>query len=149
MTNYFKCLPKWRNFAKSGHTAFNLSRTDCKSKFDAFWHVLLSNWFSIVETRQLTSRFVKSEFILTFEKVFFKWANIGLFFVFSVFLKKQYNFYNKSMWKMSCPSSKRCWDSNPQPFEHKSSHITTRPELPPNWIWKTFFMLHPSNALTV
>ena len=27
---------------------------------------------------------------------------------------------------MSCPSSIRCWDSNPQPLVHESPHITTR-----------------------
>ena len=29
-----------------------------------------------------------------------------------------------------CPSSIRCWNSNPQPLEHKSSPITTRQGLP-------------------
>ena len=28
------------------------------------------------------------------------------------------------------PSSKQCWDSNPQPLEHESPPITTRPGLP-------------------
>ena len=40
--------------------------------------------------------------------------------------------------KMSCPSSIRCWDSNPRPLNHESSPITTRPGLPP-WAW-TFSM---------
>ena len=31
-----------------------------------------------------------------------------------------------------CPSSIRCWDSNPQPLEHESPPITTWPGLPPN-----------------
>ena len=49
------------------------------------------------------------------------------FSVFSVFSNKRYNFYKKLMWKMSkCPSSIRHQDSNPQPFEHESSPITTR-----------------------
>ena len=30
-----------------------------------------------------------------------------------------------------CPSSIQCWDSNPQPSEHESPHITTRTGLPP------------------
>ena len=30
-----------------------------------------------------------------------------------------------------CPSSRRCWDSNPQPLEQESLPITTRPGLPP------------------
>ena len=29
-----------------------------------------------------------------------------------------------------CPSSVWCWVSNPQPSEHDSPHITTRPGLP-------------------
>ena len=32
---------------------------------------------------------------------------------------------------MSCPSSIRCRDSNPRPFERESPPITTRPGLPP------------------
>ena len=55
----------------------------------------------------------------------------ALFRFFSVFLNKRYNFYNKSMWKMSRSSSIRCWDLNPQPLIHESSPITTRPGLPP------------------
>ena len=31
-----------------------------------------------------------------------------------------------------CPSSIWCWDSNPQPSEHESHPITTRPRLPPS-----------------
>ena len=29
-----------------------------------------------------------------------------------------------------CPSSIRCWDSNPRPLEHEFHPITTRPGLP-------------------
>ena len=43
-------------------------------------------------------------------------------FLFSVFSNKQIN-VNK------CPSCIRCWDSNPQPFEHELSPVTTRPGL--------------------
>ena len=58
---------------------------------------------------------------------FFKWA---FFRLFSVFSSKQYNFNNKSMWKMSnCPSSIRHRDLNPWPLGHESSPITTRPGL--------------------
>ena len=32
---------------------------------------------------------------------------------------------------MSCSSSIQCWDLNPQPLEHESFPITTRPGLPP------------------
>ena len=32
-----------------------------------------------------------------------------------------------------CQISMRCWDSNSQPSEYESRHITTRPGLPPIW----------------
>ena len=60
--------------------------------------------------------------------VFFKkWANSGLFFVlFLVFSIKQYNFLQQI-------NEKKCHvrfqDSNPEPLEHKSSPIITRPRL--------------------
>ena len=54
-----------------------------------------------------------------------------LFRLFSVFSNKQYNSYNKSMWKMSSPSSIWRWDLNPRPLERESPPITTRPVLPP------------------
>ena len=60
-----------------------------------------------------------------------------LFCFFSVFSNKhRYNFYNKSMWKTSCPSSILSRDSNPWPLEHDPPPITTRPGLPPldNWV---------------
>ena len=37
--------------------------------------------------------------------------------LFSVFSKKRYNFNNRSMWKMSCPSSVWCQESNPWPLD--------------------------------
>ena len=62
-----------------------------------------------------------------------KWANPGLFFIyFWSFQTNNTIFYNKSMRKMSCPSSIRHWDSNPRPSERESPPITTRPGLPPN-----------------
>ena len=56
-------------------------------------------------------------------------ASFRLFSVFSN--KHQYNFYNKLNWKNVNPSSIRHRDSNPRPFKHESSPITTRPGLPP------------------
>ena len=54
-----------------------------------------------------------------------------LFRSFSVFSNKHhYNFYNKYIWK-KCPSSIRCWDSNPRPSERESLPFTTRPGLLP------------------
>ena len=62
---------------------------------------------------------------------FKKWANPGLFLVyFRSFSNKQYNFYNKQMWKMLSPSSIQHRDSNPWHLEHESSPITTRQGLP-------------------
>ena len=48
-----------------------------------------------------------------------------LFSLFLAFSNKLYNFYNKSMWKMSCPSSIQHRDWNPRPLEHESSPLTT------------------------
>ena len=64
------------------------------------------------------------KFNLSCEDISFlkKWANPACF-LFTVFSNKQYNFYNKSMWKMSIQYT------NPQPFEHESSSITTSPGL--------------------
>ena len=39
-----------------------------------------------------------------------------LFHLFLVFSNQQNTFYSKSKRKMSCPSSIRCWDSNPGPL---------------------------------
>ena len=52
-----------------------------------------------------------------------------LFCLFLVFSNKQYNFSTNQCEK--CPSSIWRWDLNPQPFEHESSPITTRPGLLP------------------
>ena len=63
--------------------------------------------------------------------IFFKkWANPGLFFhLFSVFSNKHYKFLQQ-IYVKKCPSSIRCWDLNPRPFERESLPITTRPGLP-------------------
>ena len=51
-------------------------------------------------------------------------------FLFLVFSNEQFNFSANQCEKMSkCPSSKWRQDSNPRPFEHDLSPITTRPGL--------------------
>ena len=50
-----------------------------------------------------------------------------LFVYCRLFYKQTVQFKNKLMWKS--PSSKRWWDSNPQPSEHESAPVTTRPGL--------------------
>ena len=48
------------------------------------------------------------------------------FCLLSVFSNKQYHFTTNQCEKMSnCPSSIRCWDSNPQPLKQELSPITT------------------------
>ena len=60
--------------------------------------------------------------------LFFKNGPIpASFCLFSVFSNKQYNFTTNQCEK--CPTSIRCRDLNPQPFEHESSTIATRPGL--------------------
>ena len=53
--------------------------------------------------------------------------------LFRLFLSFQTNFTIFTTNKCEkCPSSIRCWDSNPRPSEYESPPITTRPGLPPN-----------------
>ena len=66
----------------------------------------------------------------------------NLFHLFLVFSKKHYNFTTKQCEKS--PSSNRCWDLNPQPSEHESPPITTRPGLLP-WTKSLFNILKISN----
>ena len=51
-----------------------------------------------------------------------------LFHLFTYFQTNK--FYNKGE---KCPSSIRCWDSNPWQLEHETPPITTRPRLPGNF----------------
>ena len=62
----------------------------------------------------------------------------NLFVYFRSFITNNTIFYNKSMWKMSFPSSIRHQDSNPWPLECESPPITTRPGLPPNVVHTEF-----------
>ena len=63
-----------------------------------------------------------------------------LFYLFSSFQTNITNFTQINV--KICPSSIQCSDSNPQPSEHKSPPITTRPGLPPklaifvSWVQK-------------
>ena len=62
---------------------------------------------------------------------------------FSVFSNKQYNFLlqiNAKNCQSSIPSSIQCRDLSPQPLEHESPPITTRPELPLEIIIKKRFL---------
>ena len=77
---------------------------------------MLYSWFYLVWYYYLSVKFVMwivKQKIENKRNLFLKkWANPGLFFcLFSVFSNKENIFYNKSMWKMSCPSSVRCQDS--------------------------------------
>ena len=59
-----------------------------------------------------------------------KWTNPSHFyFIFGLF-KQTIQFLQQINVK-KCPSSIWCQDSNPRPFTHESSPITTRPGLPP------------------
>ena len=51
-------------------------------------------------------------------------------FILGLFQTNSTSFYNKSMWKISWPSSIWRWDLNPQPLELESSPITNTPEIP-------------------
>ena len=62
-------------------------------------------------------------------KFFYKWANPGLFFVYFCLFKLTFQFLQQMDVKKR-PSSILRWDSNPQPLEHESPPITTRPGQP-------------------
>ena len=64
------------------------------------------------------------------QKVFFKWAKPGLFFIY--FWSFQANYTNFTTIDVKkCHDHIRCRDLNPQPLKNESSPITTRPGLPP------------------
>ena len=77
---------------------------------------------------KLWSIFIFGKICIFFFFFFFKWANLGLFFVyFRSFQTNNTIFTTNQCEKMSCPSSIRRRDSNPQPLERESPPITTRP----------------------
>ena len=55
-------------------------------------------------------------------------GNPDLFFIYFCLSKHTVQFLQQINVK-KCPSSIQCWDSNPQPLEHESPPITTRPAL--------------------
>ena len=69
-----------------------------------------------------------------------KLANPRLLIYFQSFSNKQYNFYNKSMWKYVISFSIQRWDLNPRPLKHESSPQTTRPGPLPSFV--NYFLLN-------
>ena len=61
--------------------------------------------------------------------LFFKWANPGLFFIYFWSFQVNNNILTTNKCEIS-PSSIQRWNSNPRPFKHELSPITTRPGLP-------------------
>ena len=57
-------------------------------------------------------------------------------FIFGLF--KQTSIQLQQINVKKCPTSLRHRDSNPQPFKHELSPITTRPGLPSKWLINTF-----------
>ena len=119
---FFKCLLMQKKSLEE----------DLKVKMDSFWEVAEN------KRKICLIAFEESTGKHDIGKWFF---NMGrprpLFRLFSVFSNKQNKYYNKSMWKMSFSSSVRHQDSNPRPFKHELSPITTRPGLPPGkWFFK-------------
>ena len=68
-----------------------------------------------------------------------------LFFVHFRLFKQTLQFLQQINGK-KCPSSIRCWDSNPRPSEHESPPITTRPGFPPlfNFLYFNIWRFSPS-----
>ena len=75
-------------------------------------------------------------------QLFLKW---GLFFVYLRSFQTK-NTINQCEKMSKSPSSTRRWDSNPQPFEHQLSPITTKPGLPPI-LWQLFTTVSTLGAL--
>ena len=71
-------------------------------------HENISKLAFIYKPYQGTTFFSNGPIWTPFKKMGQPWP---LFCLFSVFSNKENIFYNKSMWKMSCPSSVRCQDS--------------------------------------
>ena len=63
---------------------------------------------------------------------FYEWANPQplLLFIFGLFKQTSLQFLHL-IYVKKCPSSIQYQDSNPQPLEHESPPVTTRPGLPP------------------
>ena len=60
-----------------------------------------------------------------------------LMFIFGLFEQTSLQFLQQRVVK-KCPLGIQCWDMNPQPSEHESPPINTRPGLPP---WATVHYL--------
>ena len=56
---------------------------------------------------------------------FLKWANPGLFFVYFHLFKQTLQFSQQINVK-KCPSSIQSWDSNSQPYDYESPHLTVK-----------------------
>ena len=117
-----KTLPKWRNFAASSHT-------DCfpfKNIMKAKWAIL--SHFKKALTKHLKKRpglaHLKKnkkhlrQQLMPSKSFFSNWFIPSLVFVYFRLFEP-------------CTSIIHWWDSNPQPSEHESPSITTRPGFPP------------------
>ena len=84
-------VPKWRNFAQSGHTT-EKAEEDVKLPWE--WCIKSKMWFESSGIPPVVA-------ISKGQTIFFKKCAItGLFlFIFVLSTNKQYSFYNKSMWK--------------------------------------------------
>ena len=84
---------------------------------------LQSDWFNY--NSFTTNKQIVTYFLYFFKKMGQPWPLFRLFFIFS---NKQYNFYNKSIWKMSIQYTAQGFE--PTTFRHELSPITTRTGLP-------------------
>ena len=91
------------------------------------WLLLSSSWRNFV--KKLANHGLFFVYFTVFSsKVLLKWTIPGLFLFIFVFSN---NTIFTSNQREKCPSSIRRRDSNPRPFKHELSPITTRPGLPP------------------
>ena len=123
-------MPIWEKFGKSSHTGhsflyFFSSLTKAK-KLD------ITNFSADNYLGQGVKPYLGNKILTnTCESFNFHLFGSVLSFLNGPSSANHYNYFNQYMWKMLCPSSVRHQASNPQPLEHESSPIITRPVLPP------------------
>ena len=101
--------------------------TSCLTSFDS--EALLT----LKLTTNLLCHLIQSRKTGGATKSFFKWPTLASFsFIFGLFKQTSITIFTTNQCeKMSCTSRIRCQASNPQPLEHESLPITTKPGLSP------------------
>ena len=93
----------------------------------------------ILVAANVTNKFGTLNYYFYFE---IKWTIPSLFFVFIFsLLNHNCNVTLPQLNVSKSPSSIRCWDSNPQLLEHKTTQITTGPLFEIKWVFIFLFLV--------